>query len=116
MQQLLDAVEAFLPWYSSVHGGAGYKSQASAPAYESARLAALAFVGRAPDSHDVAVICRSTTEAINYLAYRLGLSGGDVVVATVAEHDSNRLPWARAATPAGPTASGHQRTIVDNAR
>ena len=97
MQPVLDAVEAFLPWYSSVCGGAGYKSQASALAYESARLAALAFAGRGPDSHDVAVICRSTTEAINHLAFRLGLSGGDVVVTTVAEHDSNLLPWGRLA-------------------
>lgn len=38
MQQVLDAVEAFLPWYSSVHGGVGYKSEASVLAYESSRL------------------------------------------------------------------------------
>jgi selenocysteine lyase/cysteine desulfurase len=97
MQQVLDAVEAFLPWYSAVHGGTGYKSQASILAYESGRLAALAFARRGADSGDVAVICRNTTEAINHLAYRLGLSSGDVVAITVAEHDSNRLPWARAA-------------------
>ena len=97
MQQVLDAVEAFLPWYSAVHGGTGYKSQASILAYESGRLAALAFARRGADSGDIAVICRNTTEAINHLAYRLGLSSGDVVAITVAEHDSNRLPWARAA-------------------
>jgi len=57
----------------------------------------VAFAGRGADSGDVAVICRNTTEAINQLACRLGLSGGDVVATTVAEHDSNRLPWARAA-------------------
>jgi len=44
--QVLDAVEAFLPWYSAGHGGSGYKSQASVLAYESSRLAALAFAGR----------------------------------------------------------------------
>ena len=43
---VLEAVEAFVPWYSGVDGGAGYKSQASALAYEGARLAALAFAGR----------------------------------------------------------------------
>jgi len=37
MPQVLDAVEAFLPWYSAGHGGAGYKSQASILAYESSR-------------------------------------------------------------------------------
>jgi len=97
MPPVLAAVEAFLPWYSAGHGGAGYKSQAPVLAYESSRLAALAFAGRGAHSGDVAVICRNTTEAINQLARRPGLSGGDVVATTVAEHDSNRLPWARAA-------------------
>ena len=98
MQQELDAVEAFLPRHSSAYGGVGYESEASVLAYQSSRLAALAFARRQPDSGDVAVISRNTTEAVNHLAYRLGLSRGDVVVTTVAEHDSNRLPWARAAT------------------
>lgn len=98
LPQVLEAVEAFLPWYSSVDGGAGYKSEASGLAYESARLAALAFAGRGPDSADVAITCRNTTEAINHVAYRLGLGSGDVVVTTVAEHDANLLPWARTAT------------------
>jgi len=58
----------------------GIKSQASILAYESARLAALAFAGRGPDSGDVAIICRNRTEAINHLACRLELSPGDVVL------------------------------------
>jgi selenocysteine lyase/cysteine desulfurase len=95
---VLEAVGAFVPWYSGVYCGAGYKSQASALAYEGARLAALAFAGRGPDSGDVAVIRQNTTDAISYLACRLGLSRGDVVVTTVAEHHANLLPWARAAT------------------
>ena len=81
---VLEAVEAFVPWYSGVHCGAGYKSQASALAYEGARLAALAFAGRGPDSGDVAVIRQNATDAISYLA-GLGLSRGDVVVTTMAE-------------------------------
>ena len=60
--------------------GVGIKSQASILAYESARLAALAFAGRGPDSGDVAIICRNRTEAINHLACRLELSPGDVVL------------------------------------
>jgi selenocysteine lyase/cysteine desulfurase len=97
LPQVIEAVEAFVPWYAGVHHGAGYKSQASALAYQSARLAALGFAGRGGDSGDVAVICRNTTEAINHLAYRLRLGRGDVVVTTAAEHYSNLLPWARAA-------------------
>jgi len=89
------AVEDFLPWYSSVHRGAGYKSQRSTRAYEAARAAALGFAGRSPGGSDVAIICRNATEAINHLAYRLRLAADDVVVTTVVEHHANLLPWAR---------------------
>ncbi len=85
----------FLPWYSSVHRGAGYKSRQATAAYEQARRSALAFAGRDPDGDDIAVICRNTTEAINHLAYRLRLEPDDVVVTTVVEHHANLLPWAR---------------------
>lgn len=87
----------FLPWYSSVHRGAGYKSQLATAAYESAREQIRCFAGRA-DRDDVAIICRNTTEAINHLAYRLRLAATDVVVTTVVEHHANLLPWARVAT------------------
>ena len=93
---VLAAVEEFLPWYSSVHRGAGYKSQRSTDAYETARESALSFAGR-DDRDDVAIICRNTTEAINHLAYRLRLAKQDVVLTTVVEHHANLLPWARAA-------------------
>jgi selenocysteine lyase/cysteine desulfurase len=89
------AVEDFLPWYSSVHRGAGDKSQRSTAAYEAARAAALSFAGRPPGGDDVAIICRNTTEAINHLAYRLRLAADDTVVTTVVEHHANLLPWAR---------------------
>jgi selenocysteine lyase/cysteine desulfurase len=92
-----DRVTDFLPWYSSVHRGAGWKSQLATADYEGARAAALAFAGRA-GGDDVAVICRNTTEAINHLAYRLQLERDDVVVSTVVEHHANLLPWARLAT------------------
>jgi selenocysteine lyase/cysteine desulfurase len=88
-------VEEFVPWYSSVHRGAGYKSRVATGAYEDARAAALGFAGRAVDGDDIAIICRNTTEAINHLAYRLRLQPDDVVVTTVVEHHANLLPWAR---------------------
>jgi selenocysteine lyase/cysteine desulfurase len=89
------AVTDFLPWYSSVHRGAGYKSRRSTLAYEMARTAALVFAGRDPDGDDLAILCRNTTEAINQLAFRLRLSAEDVIVTTVVEHHANMLPWAR---------------------
>jgi len=91
-----DRVAEFLPWYSSVHRGAGYKSQLASAAYEDAREAIRSFAGRSR-CDDVAIICRNTTEAINHLAYRLPLGPADVVVTTVVEHHANLLPWRRVA-------------------
>jgi selenocysteine lyase/cysteine desulfurase len=88
-------VHEFLPWYSSVHRGAGYKSRHATHRFEQARAAALTFAGRSLDGDDVAIVCRNTTEAINHLAYRLRLSPDDTVVTTVIEHHANLLPWAR---------------------
>jgi len=90
-----DRVHEFLPWYSSVHRGAGFKSRQATAAYEAARAAALGFAGRSTDGDDIAIICRNTTEAINHLAYRLRLGPDDTIVTTVVEHHANLLPWAR---------------------
>ena len=92
-----DRVAEFLPWYSSVHRGAGFRSRRATHAYEEARRAVLAFAGRDGDGTDVAILCRNTTEAINHLAYRLRLAPTDVVVTTVVEHHANLLPWGRIA-------------------
>jgi selenocysteine lyase/cysteine desulfurase len=103
--EVLTAVEHFVPTYSSVHRGAGYKSRVATEAYEAARATALAFSrgGRSEGYHpspgrdDVAILCRNTTEAINHLAYRLRLDPDDVVLTTVVEHHANLLPWGRVA-------------------
>ncbi len=91
------AVADFLPWYSSVHRGAGAKSQHSSERYEQARDTMLRFVGADPATH-TAIFPRNTTEALNLLAFRLDLRPDDVVVTTVAEHHSNLLPWRRHAS------------------
>jgi selenocysteine lyase/cysteine desulfurase len=92
-----DRVTEFLPWYSSVHRGAGFRSRRATHAYEEGRRAVLAFAGRDEDGPDLAILCRNTTEAINHLAYRLRLAPTDVVVTTVVEHHANLLPWGRVA-------------------
>ncbi len=84
-------VAEFLPWYSSVHRGAGYKSRRATAAYEEARESAHRFARRPAGGDDVVVLVRNTTEAINHLAYRLGLGPSDVVVTTVVEHHANLL-------------------------
>jgi selenocysteine lyase/cysteine desulfurase len=95
--EVVTRVDQFLPWYSSVHRGAGFRSRHATATYERARQAVLAFAGREPDGPDVAILCRNTTEAINQLAYRLRLQPSDVVVTTVVEHHANLLPWGRVA-------------------
>jgi selenocysteine lyase/cysteine desulfurase len=94
---VFERVRSIVPWYSSVHRGAGTKSQVATAAYEAARSAALGFAGRS-GSDDIAIICRNTTEAINHLAYRMKLSPDDIVLTTVVEHHANLLPWRRVAT------------------
>ena len=97
LSSVADAVSAFLPLYSSVHRGAGYKSIASSAAYESARHAVFSFAQR-EGRDDIVILVRNTTEAINHLAYRLRLQPSDVVVTSVVEHHANLLPWGRVAT------------------
>jgi selenocysteine lyase/cysteine desulfurase len=97
LQVVADRVSEFLPWYSSVHRGAGYKSRRATAAYEEARASVHRFAGRPEGGDDVVVLVRNTTEAINHLAYRLRLGPDDVVATTVVEHHANLLPWARVA-------------------
>jgi selenocysteine lyase/cysteine desulfurase len=97
LQVVADVVGEFLPWYSSVHRGAGYKSRRATDAYEKARDSAHRFARRPVDEGNVVVLVRNTTEAINHLAYRLRLQPDDVVATTVVEHHANLLPWARVA-------------------
>jgi selenocysteine lyase/cysteine desulfurase len=66
MAAVWDAVEAFVPWYSSVHRGSGWKSQVSTAAFEDARDTVAEFVGG--HAHDAVVFVRNTTEAINVLS------------------------------------------------
>ncbi|GCE48874.1 selenocysteine lyase/cysteine desulfurase [Thermosporothrix hazakensis] len=90
------AVDDFLPWYSSVHRGSGYKSRLSTHLYEKARDAVMRFVGATPATH-VVIFVRNTTEAINLLAHRIQLEPDELVLSTRMEHHSNLLPWFRRA-------------------
>jgi selenocysteine lyase/cysteine desulfurase len=92
--RVAQAVQEFLPYYSSVHRGAGAKSRHSSARYEAARETLLRFVGADAVSH-ATVFVRNTTEALNTLAFRLGLGPDDVVLTTAVEHHANLLPWRR---------------------
>ncbi len=93
LEQVVSAVTRALPWYSSVHRGAGHLSQVSTRLYEAARQSVAAFVG-ARESDSV-VFVRNTTDAINHLAACLRVPSGATVLATEMEHHANMLPWRR---------------------
>jgi cysteine desulfurase/selenocysteine lyase len=93
LQSVQAAVNAFLPYYSSVHRGTGFKSQLSTQAYEGARRAVLRFVKADPSVH-TCIFGKNTTEAINKLAHRFPFTEErDVVLTSGMEHHSNDLPW-----------------------
>lgn len=97
LKAVQDAVSRFLPYYSSVHRGTGYKSQLSTHAYESAREAVLGFLNADPQEY-VCIFGKNTTEAINKLANRFPFNGErDIVITSGMEHHSNDLPWRKVA-------------------
>jgi cysteine desulfurase/selenocysteine lyase len=96
LKEVLETVNQFMPWYSSVHRGSGLKSLVSTQAYDEAREVVGRFFGANPKEH-VVIFGKNTTEAINKLSYRLGLKKTDVVLISLMEHHSNDLPWRKVA-------------------
>jgi selenocysteine lyase/cysteine desulfurase len=92
LREVLQTVNDFMPWYSSVHRGSGFKSLLATKAYDDAREIVSDFFG-ANSSEHVVIFGKNSTEAINKLAYRLDLAKGDVVLVSLLEHHSNDLPW-----------------------
>ncbi|GAA1049835.1 aminotransferase class V-fold PLP-dependent enzyme [Arthrobacter russicus] len=89
-----DYLQEILPYYASVHRGAGFASQISTSVYENARNIVRDFVGGRPD--DAVIFTRNTTDALNLLARCLpepgSVGGGDVLYLDI-EHHANLLPW-----------------------
>ena len=101
-----DAVDAALPWYSSVHRGAGYASRVTTAAYEEARASVRRFLGAWRG--DTVVFTRHTTDAMNLLAH--AAPRGTTVVVFDSEHHATLLPWqrhrtVRLAPPSSPDAA-----------
>src|SRR5687767_8387826 len=84
-----DAINELLPWYGSVHRGAGALSQRCTLEYERARQTVADFIGAGPDDH--VVFTRNTTDSLNLLAH--ALPPGTTVVTFASEHHANLLPW-----------------------
>lgn len=92
LRRVMRKVDEFMPWYSSVHRGSGYKSRLATAAYDAAHRKAGEFVGYDPDYHAV-VFGKNATEAINKLSYRLDIPKDAVIIVSAMEHHSNDLPW-----------------------
>lgn len=97
LKGVMEAVNDYMPWYSSVHRGNGLKSRLSTELYEETRQIIGEFVGADPDEY-VVIFGKNTTEAINKLSYRLSLGKKDIVLISHLEHHSNDLPWRARAT------------------
>lgn len=83
------AVDELLPWYASVHRGAGFASQVCTRVYEKARDSVRRFVG-AHDSDSV-IFTRNTTDALNLLAR--AVPRGTAVLRFDSDHHAAVLPW-----------------------
>jgi selenocysteine lyase/cysteine desulfurase len=92
LKDAADAIAAFLPYYSSVHRGSGFKSRLSTMIYEQAHDLIARLVGADPETNTV-IFGKNTTEAVNKLSHRIARDDDAVVITTIIEHHSNDLPW-----------------------
>jgi selenocysteine lyase/cysteine desulfurase len=107
LRSVADHVAELLPYYASVHRGAGYASQVCTSVLERARATVGEFVGARPD--DVVVFTRNTTDALNLLA---GCVPGAVLCLDV-EHHANLLAWRCAGHRVLRAADTVEQTIED---
>jgi len=99
LESVQEAVARALPYYSSVHRGAGYASQVTTRAYEQARETVRAFLG----GPQAVVFTRNTTDSFNLLARAVPAQTSVVVFES--EHHATQLPWRNAVRlpiPSGP--------------
>ncbi|WP_416796827.1 cysteine desulfurase [Ciceribacter azotifigens] len=94
-RQVIDAVShVYAHEYANVHRGLHFLSNAATEAYEGAREKVRRFLNAG--SVDELVFTKSSTEAINTVAYGWGMTHvgeGDEIVLSILEHHSNIVPW-----------------------
>jgi cysteine desulfurase / selenocysteine lyase len=81
---------------ANVHRGVHVLGEEATRLYEGARAEVAGLIGA---SRDEIIFVRGTTEAINLVAFGLGLGPDDEVVFPASEHHSNWLPWRVRAKP-----------------
>ncbi|MFB2553262.1 cysteine desulfurase [Ensifer soli] len=94
-QSVINAISsAYSNEYANVHRGLHFLSNAATDAYEAAREKVRRFLNAS--SVDEIVFTKSSTEAINTVAYGYGMpaiGAGDEIVLSIMEHHSNIVPW-----------------------
>jgi len=94
-QVVIDAIShAYSNEYANVHRGLHFLSNAATDAYEAAREKVRRFLNAS--SVDEIIFTKSSTEAINTVAYGYGMpkiGEGDEIVLSIMEHHSNIVPW-----------------------
>lgn len=94
-QSVIDAIaQAYSNEYANVHRGLHFLSNAATDAYEAAREKVRRFLNAS--SVDEIIFTKSSTEAINTVAYGYGMpkiGEGDEIVLSIMEHHSNIVPW-----------------------
>ncbi|TCP90817.1 cysteine desulfurase [Rhizobium sp. PP-CC-2G-626] len=94
-QAVIDAIShAYANEYANVHRGLHFLSNAATDAYELSREKVRRFLN-APSVDDI-VFTKSSTEAINTVAYGWGmpkLGADDEILISIMEHHSNIVPW-----------------------
>ncbi len=91
LKSVLDKVLEFLPYYSSIHRGSGFKARLASEIFEESRRIMHNFVHAPSDS--MVAFSRNTTEAINLLAHYVRELPGEEILIAHSEHHANDLPW-----------------------
>ena len=90
-RSVIEAMDRYYNEYrASIHRGVYPLAAEATEAYEVAREKVAAFTGSTAGE---TVFTRNGTEAINLVAYTLGLTPEDTVAVTQMEHHSNIVPW-----------------------
>ncbi len=93
-QQVIDAVVEYYTKFPACGGrSVHHMSNEVSVRVDETREAFCRFLGGEDASHFV--FTRNTTDALNTVAFGLGLKKGDAVVTTDVEHNSNYVPWLR---------------------
>ncbi len=94
-QAVIDAmVNCYAHEYANVHRGLHYLSNTATDAYENAREIVRRFLNAG--KIEEVIFTKSTTEAINAVAYGWGMpniGADDEIVLSIMEHHSNIVPW-----------------------